>query len=203
MDEPLGALDKQLREQMQFEIKHIHESLDVTVIYVTHDQGEALTMSNRIAVFNDGVIQQLAPPGDLYEKPENAFVAQFIGENNVLFGNVRHISNGQCDVEVRDGNVVKAKVVNIEGVGSPTTLSLRPERVTVNPESGTCENMVEASVEEVIYLGDHVRTRVSLCGHDDFVIKIPNSHARVDLDYGDKISVGWQAEDCRALDAVA
>ena len=73
MDEPLGALDKQLREQMQFEIKHIHENLDVTVIYVTHDQGEALTMSNRIAVFNDGVIQQLASPGDLYEKPENAF----------------------------------------------------------------------------------------------------------------------------------
>ena len=203
MDEPLGALDKQLRERMQFEIKHIHESLDVTVIYVTHDQGEALTMSNRIAVFNDGVIQQLAPPGDLYEKPENAFVAQFIGENNVLFGKVRHISNGLCDVEVLDRSVVKAKVVNVEGVGSPTTLSLRPERVTVNPESGTCANMVEASVEEVIYLGDHVRTRVSLCGHDDFVIKIPNSHNRVDLDYGDKISVGWQPEDCRALDAVA
>ena len=203
MDEPLGALDKQLRERMQFEIKHIHENLDVTVIYVTHDQGEALTMSNRIAVFNDGVIQQLASPGDLYEKPENAFVAQFIGENNVLFGKVRHISNGLCDVEVLDRSVVKAKVVNVEGVGSPTTLSLRPERVTVNPESGTCANMVEASVEEVIYLGDHVRTRVSLCGHDDFVIKIPNSYNRVDLEHGDKISVGWQAEDCRALDAVA
>ena len=199
MDEPLGALDKQLREQMQFEIKHIHENLDVTVIYVTHDQGEALTMSNRIAVFNDGVIQQLASPGDLYEKPENAFVAQFIGENNVLFGNVRHISNGLCDVEVLDKSVVKAKVVNVVGVGSPTTLSLRPERVTVNPESGTFANMVEARVEEVIYLGDHVRTRVSLCGHDDFVIKIPNSHNRVDLEYGDQISVGWQAEDCHAL----
>ena len=115
MDEPLGALDKQLREQMQFEIKHIHENLDVTVIYVTHDQGEALTMSNRIAVFNDGVIQQLAPPGVLYEKPENAFVAQFIGENNVLFGSVRHISNGLCDVEVLDTSVVKAKVVNVKG----------------------------------------------------------------------------------------
>ena len=80
MDEPLGALDKQLREQMQYEIKHIHESLGVTVVYVTHDQSEALTMSNRIAVFDDGVIQQLAPPSDLYERPENAFVAQFIGK---------------------------------------------------------------------------------------------------------------------------
>ena len=130
------------------------------------------------------------------------FVAQFIGENNVLFGNVRHISNGLCDVEVLDKSVVKAKVVNVVGVGSPTTLSLRPERVTVNPESGTFANMVEARVEEVIYLGDHVRTRVSLCGHDDFVIKIPNSHNRVDLEYGDQISVGWQAEDCHALATV-
>ena len=80
MDEPLGALDKQLREHMQYEIKHIHENLGVTVVYVTHDQSEALTMSNRIAVFDDGIIQQLADPVTLYEKPENAFVAQFIGE---------------------------------------------------------------------------------------------------------------------------
>ena len=79
MDEPLGALDKQLREHMQYEIKHIHERLGVTVVYVTHDQSEALTMSDRIAVFDDGVIQQLAPPSVLYEKPENAFVASFIG----------------------------------------------------------------------------------------------------------------------------
>ncbi len=202
MDEPLGALDKQLREQMQYEIKHIHENLDVTVIYVTHDQGEALTMSNRIAVFNDGIIQQLAPPDDLYEEPENAFVAQFIGENNVLFGTVKEISNGLCDVEVSDGNTVQAKVVNIEGKNSRTTLSLRPERVTVQPEPGTCANVVSAKVEEVIYLGDHVRTRVSLCGQSDFIVKIPNSHGHVNLEYGQEISIGWQSEDCRALDAV-
>ena len=84
MDEPLGALDKQLREHMQLEIKHIHRDLGVTVVYVTHDQSEALTMSDRIAVFNDGAIQQLATPDDLYERPQNSFVAQFIGENNRL-----------------------------------------------------------------------------------------------------------------------
>ncbi len=200
MDEPLGALDKQLREQMQYEIKHIHENLNVTVIYVTHDQGEALTMSNRIAVFNDGIIQQLAAPGVLYEEPENSFVAQFIGENNVLHGKVVGEMNGSCDVETASGEVVKAKAVNIDGVGSATTLSLRPERVTVNPDSGTCANTVNAHVEEVIYLGDHVRTRVSLCGHDDFVIKIPNAHGHVNLEYGQTIAVGWQSEDCRALD---
>ena len=201
MDEPLGALDKQLREQMQFEIKHIHENLGVTVIYVTHDQSEALTMSNRIAVFNDGIIQQLAPPGDLYERPKNAFVAQFIGENNVLFGEVKQVSNGACDVQVLDGNMVKATVVNIGGVGKETTLSLRPERVNINPESGTCTNVVRAKVEEVIYLGDHIRTRVNLCGQNDFIIKIPNAHGHVNLQYGEEIDVGWDYQDCRALDA--
>jgi putative spermidine/putrescine transport system ATP-binding protein len=92
MDEPLGRIDKQLREHMQYEIKHIHESLGVTVVYVTHDQSEALTMSNRIAVFNDGIVQQLADPVTLYERPDNAFVAQFIGENNTLVGTVDAIS---------------------------------------------------------------------------------------------------------------
>ena len=200
MDEPLGALDKQLREQMQYEIKHIHENLNVTVIYVTHDQGEALTMSNRIAVFNDGIIQQLAAPGVLYEQPENSFVAQFIGENNVLTGIVKQITNGACDVETQSGEIVKAKVVNIEGIDRPTTLSLRPERVMVDTDPSTCENNIKATVQEIIYLGDHVRTRVSLCGHDDFIIKIPNSSGHVNLATGQKIGVGWQSEDCHALD---
>src|SRR6476620_752385 len=88
MDEPLGALDKQLREQMQYEIKHLHDRLQITVVYVTHDQSEALTMSDRIAVFNDGMIQQLSKPDELYERPRNSFVAQFIGENNRLKGTV-------------------------------------------------------------------------------------------------------------------
>ena len=93
MDEPLGALDKQLREQMQYEIKHIHESLGVTVVYVTHDQAEALTMSDRIAVFNEGIIQQITSPDSLYERPESSFVAQFIGENNKLAGTVKEIDS--------------------------------------------------------------------------------------------------------------
>ena len=88
MDEPLGALDKNLRESMQYEIKHIHESIGVTVVYVTHDQTEALTMSNRIAVFNDGKVQQLSSPDELYERPVNSFVAEFIGENNTFAGEV-------------------------------------------------------------------------------------------------------------------
>src|SRR5206468_4782145 len=112
MDEPLGALDKQLREQMQLEIKHIHERLGVTVVYVTHDQSEALTMSDRIAVFNDGVIQQLATPTELYERPVNSFVAQFIGENNTLQGRVIGINGSGCTVEV-DGARIEALAVNV------------------------------------------------------------------------------------------
>jgi len=201
MDEPLGALDKQLREQMQYEIKHIHESLGVTVVYVTHDQSEALTMSNRIAVFNDGVIQQLAPPDALYERPDNAFVAQFIGENNTLMGTIKAIDGDSCTVDVDGGGTVQALAVKIGVVGERTSLSLRPERVEVNPEAGKFPNLFDAKIEELIYLGDHIRTRASVCGHDDFVVKIPNAAHHASLNKGDTAKFGWTMEDCRALDA--
>ncbi|MER9727026.1 MULTISPECIES: ABC transporter ATP-binding protein [unclassified Mesorhizobium] len=201
MDEPLGALDKQLREQMQLEIKHIHESLGVTVVYVTHDQSEALTMSNRIAVFNDGVIQQLATPAELYERPRNAFVAQFIGENNRLQGNVVAVNGATCKVEIPGAGNVLALAVNIEGVGKPTVLSLRPERVKLNPIPGSLPNVFNAQVAELIYLGDHLRIRISVCGHDDFVLKLPNSEGLARVEPGAVITIGWKAEDCRALNA--
>ena len=199
MDEPLGALDKQLREQMQFEIKHIHESLGVTVVYVTHDQTEALTMSDRIAVFNDGVIQQLSSPDDLYERPENSFVAQFIGENNRLAGRVTAIEGAEVVVEIEGGGQSRALAVNVGGVGARTQLSLRPERVTVGAE--TMPNKAAARVEELIYLGDHIRCRMSVLGHDDFIVKVPNTADHARLAEGETTTVGWLTEDCRALDA--
>ncbi len=201
MDEPLGALDKQLREQMQYEIKHIHENLGVTVVYVTHDQSEALTMSNRVAVFNDGVIQQLASPDDLYERPENAFVAQFIGENNTLNGTVREIDGDICTVELDDGAMVEALKVNVNAVGDRSQMSLRPERVEVDPPEGKYPNVFEGKVEELIYLGDHIRTRASVCGHDDFIVKVPNAAGHVHLKEGEAVEFGWMMEDCRALNA--
>ncbi|MGY8638506.1 ABC transporter ATP-binding protein [Bradyrhizobium sp. 14AA] len=201
MDEPLGALDKQLREQMQLEIKHIHEDLGVAVVYVTHDQSEALTMSDRIAVFNDGVIQQLATPAELYERPQNTFVAQFIGENNRLRGKVVETNGTTCQVEIAGEGNVQALAINIGAIGRPTVLSLRPERVRLNPTPGSLPNVFRAKVAEVIYLGDHVRARVSVCGHDDFVIKLPNSEGAVQVEPGAVITIGWTTEDCRALDA--
>lgn len=203
MDEPLGALDKQLREQMQYEIKHIHENLGITVVYVTHDQSEALTMSNRIAVFSDGVIQQLAPPADLYERPDNSFVAQFIGENNKLIGTVIEQNGDDCAVELESGETVAALAVNTEGPGKPTMLSLRPERVALNPADGECDTKVFGKVEELIYLGDHIRTRISVCGCDDFIVKVPNASKPSGLNPGLEIPLGWHKEDCRALDMPA
>ena len=199
MDEPLGALDKQLREHMQFEIKHIHERLGVTVVYVTHDQSEALTMSDRIAVFNDGVVQQLADPPTLYEKPENAFVAQFIGENNKMLGKVRAVENGEARGEVDGAGEVGALAVNCEGPGKSTMLSIRPERVIIGDDSAP--NRMTGRVQELIYLGDHIRCRMEVAGTDDFIVKIANSHAHAALRVGEETSVGWHTEDCRALDA--
>ena len=201
MDEPLGALDKNLREQMQYEIKHIHENLGLTVVYVTHDQSEALTMSNRIAVFDDGIIQQCDAPEVIYEKPNNAFVADFIGENNRMTGEVSE-DNGDTVKVTIDNNqgTVTAKKVNVDGVGVRSTLSLRPERVTVNPEAGSLPNIFSGVAEELIYLGDHIRTRFTVCGHDDFIVKIPNSARHAHLKEGDTVNIGWNAEDCRALD---
>ena len=199
MDEPLGALDKQLREHMQYEIKHLHDRLGVTVVYVTHDQSEALTMSDRIAVFDDGRIQQLAPPSDLYERPENAFVAQFIGENNKLNGLVRAIDNGVATVEVDGGMTSRALAVNCGDVGTRTMLSIRPERVVIG---GAGENAAEGRVQELIYLGDHIRCRMEVSGHDAFIVKVPNAAGHSHLKVGETTQVSWLTEDCRALDAI-
>jgi putative spermidine/putrescine transport system ATP-binding protein len=199
MDEPLGALDKQLREQMQYEIKHIHGRLGVTVVYVTHDQTEALTMSNRIAVFNDGVVQQLSTPDELYERPQNSFVAQFIGENNKLKGTVAEIDGDRvATVTLDSGDVVKALAVNVAAKGERTLLSVRPERVEINPAAS--DVTLRGTIGELIYLGDHIRARLNLAGHDDFIVKLPNRADHDRLNEGTPVSVGWKAADCRALD---
>ncbi|MCP5080770.1 MAG: ABC transporter ATP-binding protein, partial [Alphaproteobacteria bacterium] len=201
MDEPLGALDKQLREQMQYEIKHIHENLGVTVVYVTHDQAEALTMSDRIAVFNDGVIQQLSSPDELYERPKNSFVAQFIGENNKLNGTVvSQGKDGNCKVKLDSGETVNALDVSTDGKDTRTMLSLRPERVEINPKRGSVPNILKGKIEELIYLGDHIRTRMTVAGHDDFIVKIPNTYGHEPLSEGTAATIGWNTPDCRALD---
>jgi putative spermidine/putrescine transport system ATP-binding protein len=201
MDEPLGALDKQLREHMQFEIKHLHDRLGVTVIYVTHDQGEALTMSDRIAVFNDGIVQQLATPSDLYERPDNSFVAGFIGENNKLLGTIEKIADGRCVVRLDSGEQIDATPVNVTAEGQKTLVSIRPERVEFQKKDfPKGAHSIEAEVLEFIYMGDLYRTRLRVAGSDNFVIKSKNAQGQLQLRPGDKIKVGWHPQDARALD---
>jgi len=199
MDEPLGALDKNLRESMQYEIKHIHESIGVTVVYVTHDQSEALTMSNRIAVFNDGKVQQLSSPDKLYEEPVNSFVAEFIGENNTFQGEVEDISNDRCKIKLDLGGEIFANPIRVKSKGEKSIVSLRPERAIIDPEE-KMDNKFKGKIEEVIYHGDHTRVRLDLLGNKEFILKVPNSSARMDIKLGNEINIGWNSFDARALD---
>ena len=202
MDEPLGALDKQLRETLQFEITRLAHNLGITTVYVTHDQTEALTMSDRVAVFDDGRIQQLAPPDVLYEQPQNSFVAQFIGENNTMEGVVQEIKGDTCIVRLDGGEVIDAKPVNVSKVGERTRVSIRPERVEFNKsrlQPGA--HTLKAEVLEFIYMGDIFRTRLRVAGNEEFVVKTRNAPDQVRLKPGQQIEIGWLPEDCRALDA--
>ena len=202
MDEPLGALDKQLRETLQFEITNLAHELGITVVYVTHDQTEALTMSDRVAVFENGRIQQLAPPSELYEQPQNSFVAQFIGENNTLEGVIAEIKGETCVVKLDSGEVIDAVPVNVTKVGERTKVSIRPERVEVDTAKlGPNAHTLKAEVLEFIYMGDIFRTRLKVAGIDNFVIKTRNSPDQVKLTPGSIIDIGWLPRDCRALDA--
>ena len=202
MDEPLGALDKQLREHMQFEITRLAHELGITTVYVTHDQTEALTMSDRVAVFDDGRIQQLAPPDELYEAPQNSFVAQFIGENNTLEGQLTEMGGDRCVVKLDNGELIDALPVNVSQPGERTKVSIRPERVEFNKDR-LQENAhtIKATVQEFIYMGDIFRFRLSVAGNDNFIVKTRNAPDAVKLAPGQDIEIGWLAEDCRALDA--
>ena len=202
MDEPLGALDKQLRETLQFEITRLAHDLGITTVYVTHDQTEALTMSDRVAVFDDGRIQQLASPDVLYEQPQNSFVAQFIGENNTMEGVVQEIKGDTCIVKLDGGDVIDAKPVNVTKVGERTRVSIRPERVEFNKDRlQPGAHTLKAEVLEFIYMGDIFRTRLRVAGNEDFVVKTRNAPDQVRLKPGQQIEIGWLPEDCRALDA--
>ena len=199
MDEPLGALDRRLREEMQYEIRRIHKSLGVTMVYVTHDQEEAMVMSDRIAVLRSGDVEQVAEPEVLYEEPERSFVARFIGENNRLHGRVRRVDGDICEVET-GGQIVRALRVAPCRPGDATTLSIRPERVAVSPEAGLYTNELDGIIEDITFLGDHLRVRVNVCGRSDFIAKIPNIVGHGAMLVGDNVRIGWTPTDCRVLD---
>ena len=203
MDEPLGALDKQLREQMQLEVRGLHQRLGVTMVYVTHDQHEALTMSDRIAVFHRGRVQQLDRPERIYEEPANAFVARFIGENNRLEGRLEAVDGARCTIRLAGDAVVEGSLASPLAAGAAVVVSLRPERVQIAAATptiganGHCR--LVGRLREVIYLGDHVRARIVLAGNDDFTVKRPIDDAHRLPAIGQPVELAWAPEHCRAF----
>jgi putative spermidine/putrescine transport system ATP-binding protein len=201
MDEPLGALDKQLREQMQLEIRRLHRDLGLTVVFVTHDQAEALTLSDRIAIFNDGVIQQVDTPKTLYERPANSFVATFMGDTNVLPGVLGAFSVDHCQVQLDQGQQLTARTTPGLATGSRTSLSIRSERVTLDGDD-SYDNRLTGCIEECIYLGDHVRIRLNVAGNHDFNVKVPIAQMQSHWREGHRVPVCWHSADASALDAI-
>lgn len=203
MDEPLGALDKQLREQMQFELKDIHARLGVTFVYVTHDQTEALTMSDRIAVFNDGHVQQLSTPDQLYERPQTDFVANFIGENNRIEGVTDDVPDHDkyLSVVLKSGmNLVALYQGTVDfRKQMPIVVSIRPERIAVLSRGESLPIEFQATVIDRIYVGDHIRFILRTDDIEKLVVKTANVSSLSTIKTGDRIRVGWRKEDCLAL----
>lgn len=173
MDEPLGALDKQLREHMQIELKELHRQLGVTFVYVTHDQGEALTMSDRVAVFNEGDIQQIDAVERLYETPSNRFVAGFVGDSTQLTGTLGAAQGGSCELVLPSGDRLAGVNVNGALPGTAALAAVRPERIEAHfvPPAAS-GNVLKAAVNDVIYFGDHLRLRCALPGQAQATVKL-------------------------------
>lgn len=199
MDEPLGALDKRLREQMQIEIKNLHRSLGLTIVYVTHDQTEAMVLSDRIAVFNGGRIQQLDTPRIVHERPANGFVAQFMGETNAFNGTVvGTVADGIAKVSLDNGLVLEGHGSEVRA-GESKLVAVRPERIRLDPPQGSVENRFPVTVTDLLYLGGTMVLKADLSG---LPIMINPGIESTDNppDVGSTITIGWSKDHCLVLD---
>ena len=199
LDEPLGALDLKLRKQMQLELKRLHKKLHITFIYVTHDQEEALTMSDRIAIMHDGVMDQIGSPTDIYERPATKFVATFIGETNVFDGTIKSIVNGKAVIGIENGDVTTSgSVTETEekntgfSVGEFVTVSVRPEKLhfSAEPVEGFS---VPALVKDYIYVGSVVKCLAVLPNGNE--VKMERLAGEELPKSGDKVFICWNQED--------
>ncbi len=194
LDEPLSALDKNLREEMKFWIKELQQSLGITTIYVTHDQGEALTMSDRIAVMSNGKIAQIGTPEEIYERPNTRFVTEFIGESNILSARVTSLENSTCELDV-GGQTVKAPLREGIAVGDDVVLALRPERVLIGSETVPAGgNKLQLALKKMTYQGSFIRFLLDLEGQE-LVAEVANRHDVPRFEQGATIDVGWRI-DC-------
>jgi len=195
MDEPLGALDRQLRQRMQFEIKHIQKNLGITVVYVTHDQEEALTMSDEVVVMNRGRIEQKGTPWELYESPANRFVAEFMGESNLLSAEVVEAYAGGGRARIGTGDVVDFRTDHPLKSADPIVISVRPEKISLAPDPRT-HNVLPGRIRDAAYLGEASRFIIGLSESEHLIVKQPNlSFAQIGTQIGASMPVGWAAED--------
>ncbi|MED3563072.1 ABC transporter ATP-binding protein [Bacillus xiapuensis] len=192
LDEPLGALDLKLRKQMQIELKHLQQKLEITFIYVTHDQEEALTISDRIAVMNKGVIEQVAAPKEIYENPSTKFVADFIGDTNLF--EIKVSPNGDDSVLELLGTKVGGKIRDRKLLTERTYLSIRPERVRVLNQGEDAPYYLSGTVEELIYVGSFIRTVVTL-PQGQKMVAMMQSNGDQPCQPGDRVRVTWKEED--------
>ncbi|MGH7331875.1 MAG: ABC transporter ATP-binding protein [Candidatus Rokuibacteriota bacterium] len=202
MDEPLGALDKKLRGHMQLELKHIQRHLHVTVIYVTHDQEEALTMSDRVAVMQRGRIEQVGTPAELYEAPASRFVADFLGESNFVDGViVGALAEGRWLIRAAGGLEFRGVGAVPLQMGQPVTAAVRPEKVVPVDDVGVTEtgalNACKGTVEEVIYVGDATRYRVALGADGAVTVKVPNRLGLRQHTEGQAVALTWSPAETR------
>ncbi|MGO8869257.1 MAG: ABC transporter ATP-binding protein [Alphaproteobacteria bacterium] len=198
MDEPLGALDRKLRDQMQLEIKHLHQHLGITVLYVTHDQDEAMTMSDRICLMNNGRIEQLGAPQELYFRPRSVFVADFLGESNLLPGTVI-ASGGSLVVEGPGGLKVRAMPSVDLGVGARVRLMARPESLRLIGPGEEADNVAEGTLAEVVFVGGVRRYYVALAGEAMLAVKELTDAGAAARNPGERVRVGWEAARTIAL----
>jgi spermidine/putrescine transport system ATP-binding protein len=199
LDEPLGALDLKLRKEMQLELKTLQREVGITFIYVTHDQEEALTMSDRIAVMSKGVVLQLGIPEEIYERPANRFVADFIGETNFIEGVVGGQSNGVVSIQVDGSGILQVESSRSFGPGQQVSITVRPEKLRLNANQDGSNNLA-GRAEEVIYIGTDTHYSVRFPGGQKVRVREQNSSARAVLAHsGDEVTVSFDPGAARVL----
>ena len=196
-DEPLGSLDLKLRREMQVELKNLQKRVGTTFLYVTHDQEEALTMSDRIAVMNEGRVEQIGTAEEVYERAKTRFVADFIGDTNLIDGKVTAIDDNQATVEAK-GLALVARAETELATNDEVAVSIRPENVSLSTEAEALENAYSATVEDIIYTGSVRRSVVRL--ENGLVLKADSpSGASAGLAVGDKVWVSWSSSDAHGV----
>ncbi len=200
LDEPLGALDLKLRKAMQLELKELQQRVGITFVYVTHDQEEALTMSDRIAVMNEGRVLQLDGPEEIYEQPANRFVADFIGETNFMMGKITELSEDRAHVLIDDQVPVRVLRTRDVRVGQEVTIAVRPEKFSVTKDK-VREIDIPGVVEEVIYIGTDIRYLVRITDQTLLAVREQNSGgmAAERFRVGDDLHIGWYARNTSLL----